>query len=135
MAGLNDQVAGGVVARDIEVVKTRIAAEMAMAAETWGVFNIVNHGVPVELLQRLKTEAHMFFNLPMATKKELFIDKDATTGVVLRGYGFKVERNSAAKCSWSEGLFVTNDASFLQDCASKIHSQDCEKKDFVYVKL
>jgi isopenicillin N synthase-like dioxygenase len=83
----------------------------------------------------LKTEADMFFNLPMATKKELFIDKDATTGVVLRGYGFKVERNSAAKCSWSEGLFVTNDASFLQDCASKIHSQDCERKAFVYVKL
>jgi isopenicillin N synthase-like dioxygenase len=135
MAGLNDQVAGGVVAGDIEVVKTRIAAEMAMAAETWGVFNIVNHGVPVELLQRLKTEAHMFFNLPMATKKELFIDKDATTGVVLRGYGFKVERNSTTKCSWSEGLFLANDASFLQDCASKIHSQDCEKKAFVATVL
>ncbi|RZB97291.1 Feruloyl CoA ortho-hydroxylase 1 [Glycine soja] len=38
------------------------------ASETLGFFQVVNHGVPLELLESLKDAAHTFFNLPQEKK-------------------------------------------------------------------
>ncbi|KAF2312665.1 hypothetical protein GH714_039455 [Hevea brasiliensis] len=39
----------------------QVVEEIATAAETLGFFQVVNHGVPVELLEALKIAAHSFF--------------------------------------------------------------------------
>ncbi|KAE8725832.1 Gibberellin 2-beta-dioxygenase 1 [Hibiscus syriacus] len=40
------------------------------ACEEFGFFKLVNHGVPIELMTRLETEALRFFNLPQSEKDE-----------------------------------------------------------------
>lgn len=116
-----------------EVAKKRIMAEMLKAAETWGVFQIVNHGVAAELMERLQAQAHKFFSLPMELKNEISVKK-VSTGSVLLGYGFKVRGGSLTHCTWSEGLYLAaGDVSFLKDSANKLYSKDCDKEAFVYV--
>nr|AER36082.1 oxoglutarate dependent dioxygenase 2 [Ruta graveolens] len=48
-----------------EVVKS-----ICDAAENWGFFQIVNHGVPLETLERVKEATHRFFGLPAEEKNK-----------------------------------------------------------------
>lgn len=118
-----------------EVAKKRIMAEMLKAAETWGVFQIVNHGVAAELMERLQAQAHKFFSLPMELKNEISVNKVSTASVLL-GYGFKVRGGSLTHCTWSEGLYLAGgDVSFLKDSANKLYSKDCDKEAFISTVL
>ncbi|KAH1120628.1 hypothetical protein J1N35_003788 [Gossypium stocksii] len=45
-----------------------VANQIVRAAETLGFFQVINHGVPVELLESLKQTAHNFFALPPERK-------------------------------------------------------------------
>ncbi|KAL4563075.1 hypothetical protein LXL04_027106 [Taraxacum kok-saghyz] len=51
----------------------QVIKAIAHAAETLGFFQVVNHGVPLELLDSLKTAGHRFFNQP-AEKKATYLD-------------------------------------------------------------
>lgn len=46
----------------------QVLEDIAAAAETLGFFQVINHGVPVELLESLKDAAHRFFGRPPAEK-------------------------------------------------------------------
>ena len=46
----------------------KVVDEIVRASETLGFFQVVNHGVPLELLESLKDAAHTFFNLPQEKK-------------------------------------------------------------------
>ncbi|KAK7271306.1 hypothetical protein RJT34_27088 [Clitoria ternatea] len=46
----------------------KVVDEIVRAAETLGFFQVVNHGVPLELLESLKDAAHAFFSLPPEKK-------------------------------------------------------------------
>ncbi|XWS10261.1 hypothetical protein CRYUN_Cryun39dG0060300 [Craigia yunnanensis] len=76
-----------------EVVK-----EIVTAAETLGFFQVVNHGVPVELLESLKEAAHNFFALP--PRKE----------------GCLSQRTKEKALEWKDYISIayTNDAEALQ---------------------
>ncbi|XWS10264.1 hypothetical protein CRYUN_Cryun39dG0060600 [Craigia yunnanensis] len=45
-----------------------VAKEIVRATETLGFLQVVNHGVPVDLLESLKDTAHNFFSLPTERK-------------------------------------------------------------------
>ena len=51
--------------------KKRVAAEVGDALETVGFFYIVGHGVPAELVQRMRDRAYTFFAQPLAEKMEI----------------------------------------------------------------
>ncbi|KAK4717853.1 hypothetical protein R3W88_016191 [Solanum pinnatisectum] len=44
------------------------------AATKWGCFQIINHGIPIEVLEDLKDAAHKFFELPAEEKVKYFKD-------------------------------------------------------------
>ncbi|XP_041009694.1 scopoletin 8-hydroxylase [Juglans microcarpa x Juglans regia] len=46
----------------------QVLEDITAAAETLGFFQVINHGVPVELLESLKDAAHRFFGRPPAEK-------------------------------------------------------------------
>ncbi|KAL9455415.1 hypothetical protein AB3S75_010773 [Citrus x aurantiifolia] len=47
-----------------------VAKSICDAAENWGFFQIVNHGVPLEVLERVKEATHRFFALPAEEKRK-----------------------------------------------------------------
>ncbi|GAU49603.1 hypothetical protein TSUD_407680 [Trifolium subterraneum] len=46
----------------------KVVNEIVRATETLGFFQVVNHCVPLELLESLKASAHTFFNMPLEKK-------------------------------------------------------------------
>ena len=53
----------------------RVVAEIAAAARGPGFFYLVNHGVPLELMDRAFDESRAFFARPIAEKDAIAIDK------------------------------------------------------------
>ncbi|XP_006340352.1 feruloyl CoA ortho-hydroxylase 2-like [Solanum tuberosum] len=45
------------------------------AASKWGFFQIINHGIPIEVLENLKDAAHKFFELPAEEKVKYHKEK------------------------------------------------------------
>lgn len=48
-----------------------VLAKVAAACEEWGFFQVINHGVPEQLLAALKREAKLFFDQPLEEKRKV----------------------------------------------------------------
>ncbi|XP_047318753.1 feruloyl CoA ortho-hydroxylase F6H1-3-like [Impatiens glandulifera] len=51
------------------------------AAERWGFFQVINHGVPIKVLEDVKNAAYRFFELPAEEKKKHSKDNSPTNNV------------------------------------------------------
>ncbi|KAJ7520295.1 hypothetical protein O6H91_20G077300 [Diphasiastrum complanatum] len=49
----------------------RIVEQVAKASEEWGFFQVINHGVPLKLLDDVEAEALKFFSLPLEEKRKI----------------------------------------------------------------
>ncbi|GLT39448.1 hypothetical protein SLA2020_136370 [Shorea laevis] len=58
-----------------------VANSICDAAEKWGFFQIVNHGVPLEVLANVKVATHRFFGLPADEKKKYTKEHSPNTNV------------------------------------------------------
>ena len=96
-----------------EVVK-----EIVKAAETLGFFQVVNHGVPVDLLESLKETAHNFFGLP-AERKAVYRKEVSPTPLVKYGTSFVPEKEKALEWKDYISMAYTNDAEALQQWPSE----------------
>ncbi|KAL1204009.1 putative inactive flavonol synthase 2 [Cardamine amara subsp. amara] len=47
----------------------QVSHTVVKASEEWGIFHVVNHGIPMDLIQRLKEVGTQFFELPEIEKK------------------------------------------------------------------
>jgi len=77
----------------------RIAAQISSAAENWGFFQIINHGVPDSLISRVQAASKAFFQLPIEGK-----DAYANEPKNPIGYGSKLGYSSdgEAKLDWGD---------------------------------
>ncbi|KAL6211639.1 hypothetical protein ACLB2K_016862 [Fragaria x ananassa] len=48
-----------------------IPSEIGHACQKWGFFQVVNHGVPLELFERMEEVGKRFFELPLEEKKKV----------------------------------------------------------------
>ncbi|KAG7535332.1 Non-hem dioxygenase N-terminal domain [Arabidopsis thaliana x Arabidopsis arenosa] len=48
-----------------------VARLVVQASEEWGIFHVVNHGIPLDLIRRLKEVGTQFFELPETEKKSV----------------------------------------------------------------
>lgn len=74
---------------------------MSEASRDWGIFQVVNHGIPDEVIAKLQRVGREFFELPK-TEKEL-IAKTADSGI--EGYGTSLQKEIEGKRSWVDHLF------------------------------
>jgi isopenicillin N synthase-like dioxygenase len=58
-----------------EASPTRIAAEIGTACRDVGFFYVVNHGVEAALIAEAFNQSHRFFDLRLADKRRLAIEK------------------------------------------------------------
>nr|WKW48848.1 flavonol synthase [Epimedium koreanum] len=72
---------------------------IADASREWGLFQIVNHGLPVEAIKNLQEAGKTFFELP-AEEKELYARPPGANH--LEGYGTKLQKEMEGKKTWVE---------------------------------
>ncbi|KAH6807569.1 leucoanthocyanidin dioxygenase [Perilla frutescens var. frutescens] len=76
--------------------------ELKMAATDWGVMHLINHGIPEELIDRVKAAGKEFFELPME-EKEAYANDQAAGNV--QGYGSKLANNASGQLEWEDYFF------------------------------
>ncbi|KAF3975235.1 hypothetical protein CMV_001507 [Castanea mollissima] len=77
--------------------------EIAQAARQWGFFQVVNHGVPQEILNNLQYEQKMVFHLPFEKKAE---EKFLNLSTNSYRWG-NPEATSLKQVPWSETLHIS----------------------------
>ncbi|OMO53460.1 Oxoglutarate/iron-dependent dioxygenase [Corchorus olitorius] len=97
----------------------QVAEQIVKAAETLGFFQVVNHGVPVDLLESLKDTAHHFFSLP-AERKAVYRAGVSPTPLVKYGTSFVPEKEKALEWKDYISMIYTNDDEVLQHWPAEI---------------
>ncbi|XP_062146445.1 leucoanthocyanidin dioxygenase [Alnus glutinosa] len=87
---------------DDEAVREKCREELKRAAVEWGVMHVVNHGIPDELLERVKEAGKVFFDLPVEEKEKYA--NDQALGKI-QGYGSKLANNASGQLEWEDYFF------------------------------
>ncbi|KAI3414702.1 Fe2OG dioxygenase domain-containing protein [Psidium guajava] len=92
--------------KDIEsedpLVRERCHEELRKAAMDWGVMHLVNHSIPVDLMERVKKAGEEFFNLPIEEKEKYANDQGSGK---IQGYGSKLANNASGQLEWEDYFF------------------------------
>ncbi|CAM6104099.1 unnamed protein product [Calypogeia fissa] len=64
----------------------KVVDQIGSAAEHWGFFQVINHGVPLSIVDTLENEAKAFFSLPVKEKEKITRTKTQPTGYFHQEY-------------------------------------------------
>lgn len=76
-----------------------IRAQIGRACEDWGFFQVVNHGVPLTVLEAMRTDGREFFGLPMQEKLRYACRAGA---IASEGYGSKMLVKDEQVLDWRD---------------------------------
>ncbi|XP_010444265.1 PREDICTED: flavonol synthase 3-like [Camelina sativa] len=79
-----------------------VARAVVKASEEWGIFQVVNHGIPPELIRRLQEVGKKFFELPEAEKEAVSKPKDSMD---TEGYRTMYQKDLEGRDAWVDHLF------------------------------
>eukprot|EP00253_Pinus_taeda_P015924 PITA_15924 len=88
----------------VDELREKTVAEIGRASQEWGIFQVVNHGIPDELVQRLQAAGKEFFDLPLE-EKEPYANLDGVTDDRFEGYGTILKCASDGRQGWSDFYF------------------------------
>lgn len=71
------------------------------ACKTWGMFQVINHGVPLALIKEVESESRRLFGLPTDEKYKVLRSATGATG-----YGSARISRFFNKCMWHEGFSI-----------------------------
>jgi len=80
----------------------KVLHEIVEASREWGMFQIVNHEIPSDVIRKLQSVGKEFFELPQEEKE--LIAKPAGSDS-LEGYGTKLQKEANGKKGWVDHLF------------------------------
>ncbi|KAL9396176.1 hypothetical protein Peur_010429 [Populus x canadensis] len=80
----------------------KITRLIADASREWGMFQIVNHGIPSEVISKFQSVGRAFFELPQV-EKELYAKPPGTKSI--EGYGTFLQKEVEGKKGWVDHLF------------------------------
>ncbi|KAG0535036.1 hypothetical protein BDA96_04G331400 [Sorghum bicolor] len=86
----------------IDMSDPGFGARMAVAAREWGLFQVVNHGVPSAAVAELQRVGRAFFALPREEKERYAMDPASGK---IEGYGTKLQRDLEGKKTWNDFFF------------------------------
>ncbi|KAJ6713470.1 OXIDOREDUCTASE 2OG-FE II OXYGENASE FAMILY PROTEIN [Salix purpurea] len=98
------------------------------AAEKWGFFQIINHGVPTEVLENVKEATHRFFRLP-AEEKRKYLKEFSPSNNVRFGTSFSPEVEKASEWKDYLSLFYVS-----EDEASALWPSVCRDQVLDYMR-
>ncbi|KAJ3695907.1 hypothetical protein LUZ60_001284 [Juncus effusus] len=74
--------------------------QIVEASKEWGIFQVLNHGIPAEVMKELQRVGKEFFELPQEEKEKI-----AMTPGSNEGYGTKLQKDLHGKKTWVDFLF------------------------------
>ncbi|KZV33040.1 flavonol synthase [Dorcoceras hygrometricum] len=74
---------------------------VAEASKEWGIFQVVKHGIPDEVIAKLQSVGREFFELPNEEKE--LVAKTSESGI--EGYGTSLQKEVEGKKGWVDHLF------------------------------
>ncbi|KAI5668737.1 hypothetical protein M9H77_18590 [Catharanthus roseus] len=80
----------------------KLAESIVDASCKWGIFQIVNHGIPLDVIKRLQKVGIEFFELPQE-EKEVYAKPCGSTSI--EGYGTRLQKDMGGKKGWVDHLF------------------------------
>lgn len=84
-----------------DVVKHKVIVEqVGEASKTWGFFQVINHGVPMSVLEDIEEGVRSFFEQDLELKKQFF-SRDYTKKLV---YNSNFDLSSAPAANWKDTL-------------------------------
>lgn len=90
----------------------KVVKSVCDAAQKWGFFQIINHGVPLDVLENVKRATHAFFALPPEEKRKYFKENSPSNHVRL-STSFIPEAESALEWKDYLSLFYVSDEEAL----------------------
>ncbi|XP_076918277.1 feruloyl CoA ortho-hydroxylase F6H1-3-like [Bidens hawaiensis] len=105
-----------------------VAKAVCDAARKWGFFQIVNHGVPIHVLEDVKDATHQFFGLPAEEKLKYSKERSATTNI---RYGTSFAPEAEKALEWKDYLslfFVSSDE------AASLWPPICRNQALTYIE-
>ncbi|WCJ18769.1 2-oxoglutarate (2OG) and Fe(II)-dependent oxygenase superfamily protein [Euphorbia peplus] len=106
----------------------KIAESVCEAAEKFGFFQLVNHGIPLEILDGLKAATQRFFGLPAEEKKKYSKELSPTNNI---RYGTSFSPDSEKSLEWKDFLSMFY---VSQDEASAYWPPQCKDECIEYMK-
>ncbi|GKE94256.1 feruloyl CoA ortho-hydroxylase 1-like protein [Tanacetum coccineum] len=91
----------------------QVVKSIAYAIKTLGFFQVVNHGVSLELIESLKVSAHQFFNQP-SEKKVVYLKGVSPSPIVKYGNSFIPKKDKALEWKDYISMIYTNDDDALE---------------------
>ncbi|WCJ23999.1 2-oxoglutarate (2OG) and Fe(II)-dependent oxygenase superfamily protein [Euphorbia peplus] len=82
--------------------RKEVVEKVRKASETWGFFQVINHGIPVNILEEMKEGVRRFHEQDSKTKMELYT-RDFTKKV---GFNSNFDLYSAPSTNWRDTLLV-----------------------------
>ncbi|CAL9133561.1 unnamed protein product [Musa textilis] len=80
----------------------RVADAIADASREWGIFQLVNHGIPAAVIGELQRVGREFFELPQEEKEAYAADPRSGS---IEGYGTQIQKDPNGKKAWGDYLF------------------------------
>ncbi|KAG4113335.1 hypothetical protein ERO13_D13G216900v2 [Gossypium hirsutum] len=106
----------------------RVASAVCDAAEKWGFFQIVNHDVPIEVLNNVKDATYRFFDLP-ADQKNKYSKENSASNNVRFGTSFSPEAEKSLEWKDYLSLFFVS-----EEEASMLWPPVCREQVLDYIR-
>ncbi|GMI64200.1 hypothetical protein like AT1G06620 [Hibiscus trionum] len=87
--------------KDDPGTRKEIVKEVLNASNEWGFFQIINHGIPVSILEEMKVRARMFFEQDDELKKQYYT-RDNTKKVV---YNTNFDLLTSPAANWRDSVY------------------------------
>eukprot|EP00268_Persea_americana_P013427 TRINITY_DN158_c0_g1_i3.p1 TRINITY_DN158_c0_g1~~TRINITY_DN158_c0_g1_i3.p1 ORF type:complete len:374 (-),score=68.77 TRINITY_DN158_c0_g1_i3:499-1620(-) len=94
-----------------------LVAEIGAACKDWGFFQVINHGVPLQLQERIESAARKFFALPLEEKRKVRRDEENPLGY------YDTEHTKNVR-DWKEVFDFTLEEPAFIPASQEPHSQE-----------
>lgn len=88
----------------VDELREKTMTEIGRASQEWGIFQVVNHGISDELVERLQAAGREFFGLSQE-EKEVYANLESVTDDRFEGYGTQLKCTSDGRQGWSDFYF------------------------------
>ncbi|XP_042429877.1 2-oxoglutarate-dependent dioxygenase 11-like [Zingiber officinale] len=77
------------------------SSKLHLACQNWGFFQLINHNVPTQVVEKIRFDVLRFFQLPLAEKRQV-----AQAAGDLQGYGQLFVVSEEQKLDWADMLYL-----------------------------